>query len=818
MAEAIKVTHTDRYCLHCNLPIPTGLLENSDKEPAKFCCKGCESVYQILNDSGLEAFYKVKGDAFDDKPQAALVTGARYEYFDDPKFISSNVTPQPQGLCSVQFLLDGVHCSACVWLLEKLPILNQGILNSQVQFSKSSIEILYDPLKISLSKIAQLIDSLGYRPRIYRLDINQDSYSKSLLLRIGVAGFCAGNTMLLAVSLYQGLFTGIEERYRLLLHIVSLVLTLPAIFYSAAPFYQSAIAGLKLKMLHIDLPISLGISIGFLASAYNTFVGAEHVYFDSVCMLIFLLLIGRWFQHKGVKQAADSAKLLPSLLPHSAIKVNNDIREEVYIESLQETDLIEVGPNQVMPVDGTVTNGDSQIDLSILSGESKAQPVEVGSKVFAGSLNLGSKLQVQVERVGAKTRMGSILELVDKATNQKSQLMQLTDRISGYFVFFVITFALFTFGFWYQAGFEVAFNHTLAFLVITCPCALGLAAPVTLSVAISKAAKLGIFIRSAEALEHLTKVVTVYFDKTGTLTKGLTAVVETYPQLNSISVEDLQLLKQLEQNREHPIAYALLNKLSEVISSERALDLDSIKELAGRGISAYHKGDRFLVGSYQFLKDNGIKLNEPQSSFVKQSLQNCCSPVFFAKQDQVLTVFAVGDALKEGLQQVLSSACFKQKVLGVLSGDNKEIVRKISSQLGLEKYHAELTPEDKVRFIEQAKSDGAVAFFGDGVNDVAALAAADIGIGVSGGAEASLKVADIYLADPDPKLFSELFEGAGRTLRTVQRNLYFSLIYNLIGGSLAIAGYINPLAAAIIMPLSSLTVVLSSTMSHTFKK
>lgn len=809
-----KVTEQPDECLHCGLNIPA-LRAHSAAEEVRFCCRGCECVYQLLQGLGLKEFYNIKESVGSDTKQAALTTGAKYLHFDDPEFQKRHLREQREESRRIDLYVEGIHCAACVWLLERLPDILPGIDESRVHFETSSLRICYRADKVRLSEIAASIDSLGYKP-VAKTGQSADELNRrqrrDILLRLAVAAVSAGNTMMIAISLYQGWFSGMEQSYVKFFHWVSLIVSLPAVLYSAQPFYRAAFGGLRVGALHIDLPISIGIIAGFLASAFNTVVGAQHVYFDSICMLVFLLLLGRWLQRVTLDHALASKALIHTLLPLDAIRMEGKKEVPVYSGSLLVGQIVRVVENSAVPVDGELISGRSFVDTSVLTGESRPQRVVRGDKVYAGTRNVGEAFDLLVEKSGENTRLGTLLSTLDGIAQKKPRIVQETDKVASWFVAIVVCLAICTAGYWFwSSGLFVAIDRTLALLVVSCPCALGLAAPISLSIAQKKAANMGIFIRSAEALERVAAVTHLCLDKTGTVTSGIPTVVSTlyHSELSELQKrEALTSAAALEQGVSHPFASAIRE-----IASCQDRRFQSLRNQLGKGVSGVDENNAmWRLGSKRFLVSQGVGVGKEFESFQTDNEQNAVSTVFLSKDDTVQLAFAIGDPLKPHAAQVIRHLIGWKYEMSILSGDSQGVVDAVAKQLGIRssQVFGELSPEDKVSRVEKAQSSSATMMLGDGANDAAAFAAASVGVAVHGGAEVSLRTADVFIADPDFLRIQDLFALSARTLSVIRRNLLFSAVYNVVGAALAILGVITPLLAAILMPISSLTVIVSS--------
>lgn len=809
MADRRQTRSEEVLCSHCDLPVPAGLVEEGAEH--QFCCGGCRLAFKVINDAGLDGYYGLR-DRIADSAEPAHTSGRGYREFDDPAFQELYVRRTASGLAVMDLYLEGVHCAACVWLVEKLPEVLDGIAEIRLDMGRSLARVQWDPEQISLSRVARFLDSIGYPPHPYRGVAAQEMarrQDRALLLRIGVAGAVAGNVMLMAIALYGGRFHGMAVEYRDLFRWASLFLTLPAVLWCAQVFYVGSIGAFRTRSLHMDIPITLGIWASFLHGAWNTFRGSGEVYFDSVTALIFLLLVGRYLQRRQQRAAADATLLLFSLTPSSARRVEGGEVREVAVESLKPGDLVELLPGESVPADGLIASGKSTLDRSLLTGESRPEPAGPGSPVHAGTVNLGSPLRMEVRAVGEDTRLGHLMQLVEEASRRRAPVVQLADRLSGFFVGAVLGLALLTFIIWFFLDPAGAIDHTVALLIVSCPCALGLATPLAVAAAIGRAARRGILIKGGDALEPLAKPSRMILDKTGTVTEGRMALIRWWGD------QELKApVAAAESRSTHPVAVAL----AAAVPVEDYPGPVEIRETTGGGLDARIGDRQLLIGSPGFIDASGCPIPPQVRDTILEMASQGLTPVVVAVDGSATAVAGLGDPIRPDSAEVLDQLRRKGWKVELLSGDHPELVQSVAARVGLEPGQARggASPEDKVAAVESAAAEGPVIMVGDGVNDAAALALATVGIGVHGGAEAALAAADIYLVEPGLEPLSRLVEGAGRTMKLIRRNLAFSLAYNAVAMSLAMAGLMSPLLAAVLMPASSIIVVVSSYRNRTF--
>ena len=786
-------------CSHCGLPVPAGLVREGEAE--QFCCAGCETVWGVLHAAGLERYYSVR-EAVDARAQRTASTGRAYEEFDDPAFARAYVKPLPGGLCETEFLLEGVHCAACVWLIEKLPEVAAGVVESRVSLRRSTVSVQYRPDAISTSAVARQLDRLGYAPHPARgggARAARQIEDRKHLIRVAVAGAIAGNVMLLAIALYGGALTGIEPIWEHTFRWISMGLGVLTLAWPGRVFFKGALAALRTRSAHLDLPIAIALGAGAVWGTVNTIRGSGEIYFDSLSVLIFLLLAGRWIQHRQQRWAADSVELMLTLTPSSASVIADDgTAQRVPIDAVEVGDVVEIGAGDTAPADGVVAEGESSVDQSLLTGESVPVRVSVGSPVAAGTTNLSSTIRVRVEAVGEATRIGRLMQLVADAGGRKVPIVRLADRVAGWFVLAVLALAAITVGVWlFVAGPAVALEHATALLIVACPCALGLATPMAMAVAIGRCSRRGVLVKDASALQALATPGVLILDKTGTITEGRAGVAAWHGD------ESLRApVAALERSSSHPVARALS------ALDTGALRVDHADHIVGGGVRGSVAGHDLAVGSLAFMESLGARIDDHWRDLAAQAALAGRTPIFVADSGEVRALAELGDRVRADSRDAID----RLRALGwrvrVLSGDHPDVVRTVAAELGRDDAAGAVSPERKAAEVERLVAAGErVVMVGDGVNDAAALAGATVGIAVHGGAEASLEAADVYLREPGLAPIAELVERSASTMRTVRTVLTVSILYNAIAATAAMAGVMSALAAAVLMPASSFTAV-----------
>jgi len=562
----------------------------------------------------------------------------------------------------------------------------------------------------------------------------------------------------------------------------------------------------------MDLPIAIGLTAGLIGGAWNTLRGTGELYLDAVTLLIFLLLSGRWLERRAHRRASDAAELLQALAPSSARQLAGDAVREVPIDALAPGDRVEVRAGDPVPVDGEVEAGASELDASLLTGETRPRAVAPGDRVHAGTLNLAARLVVKVTETGEATRVGRLARLVEESARRRAPVVRLADRLAGRFVAVALLLAAAILAAWWSVDPARAIDHAVALLVVTCPCALGLATPLAVSVAIGRAARAGIVVKGGDVLERLATPGRLWLDKTGTLTEGRARLVDVAGEPGA-----LRLVLALESASAHPVARALQEALAGAFPVVPPCDEPAVRGRAG--LSGRVEQHRVRVGAPAWVLEEATPAPGLEAMFdawLEAERARARTVVLVAVDGLVVTGVSFGDRLRPDAGPALDRLRARGWRVGILSGDEPAAVLAVGRALGIDPAdcHGGLSPEDKLARVEASRRDGPVVMVGDGVNDAAALAAATVGVGVHGGAEAALGAADVFVTRPGVAPVADLFDGADAALRTIRRNLAISLAYNVVGASLAAAGVITPWFAAILMPLSSLSVIGSSTRQH----
>lgn len=782
-------------CIHCHDRVGVPLY-HQDLGP--FCCHGCGVVFQLLRDHDLLTYYQIRESSISSpvfrKPQDPSLANHSYE---SPEFLADFSTlidcaengPKRQ----VEFFIEGIHCLACLWLVEKIPQIIPSVISAELNLETSRARFIMDK-DFSVSQLARLISGLGYRPYPLKKDEDgpalQKKEERTMLLRIGVAMAAAGNISILAISLYAGA----EGQLARIFEWLMLALSLPVIFYSAIPFYQNAWGNLKQKSLSVDLPIAVSIILGSLSGLYNLINQKGEIYFDTIVMLVLLLLLARYVLKKATLKGLSQSSFY-QLISYGSSLVQDEKNlafTPIFNRLIKVSDVIKVLSGQTVPADGQMISGTGTINQSLLSGESSPVAIGCGQPVYSGTTVDNGELVFKVSAIQSDTRLGKILKKVEEGRLKSSPILELSQLWAKYFVWGVFLTAFTVFVYWfYQGQSQIGFVRALTLIIITCPCALALATPLAMTRSMSLLSKCGVIVKNSQALEKICQIKHVYFDKTGTLTNGQFSLLsfKIYPDqfFNENEIENL--IYALEENSKHPLGIMIREYLGQKRSFP-ALTVESRTILPGFGVRGQYRGREFFLG-----RDLTLPATHTQ--------------VVLKHAEQVLAVIELSDQIRPDSIATVHSLKKMGLTVAILSGDAKPVVQEVGSRLQIddEKLWDSLTPEEKLK---KVKNENQVMMVGDGANDAMALASASVGVAVSGSIDVSLKAAEVYLLNPGVRDLPLLIELSQETIKLIKRNMGLSIVYNFIAGFLTLLGFLNPLWAAIIMPVSSLTVLFST--------
>ena len=793
-------------CFHCGLPIAEDADYHSQLEDKKrdFCCFACQSVCEAIYEAGLQGYYQRT-------PQGTLLapppTPPRdIEMYDLDEVQQDFVNCQGE-LRDTHLLVEGIHCAACVWLIERGMMRIPGVSTANVNLAGKRLHLRWDNQRVKLSALIHRLSQIGYAGVPYDPEIAEGSMKKAnraMLFRLFFAAFAMMNLNLIAIALYSGADRGQFVNF---FHWMACALATPTLLYSGYPFYKGAWSGLRNARLTMDLPIAIGLSVTYAYSLYVTMGGAGAVYFDTVTNLTFVILIGRYLEGMFRHQAVAATNRLMDLQPRVATVLRDGEEKILSVRAVLVGDRVLVRPGSKIPMDGLVCEGRSSVDESMLSGESVAVKKHIGDHVSAGTLNGSGAIVVEVRAASQDSMLAKIIRLVEEAQSSKAPIQRVADNIVPWFVLATLICAGLTFFIWSE-NFEMALMAATSVLIITCPCALGMATPMSIAVASGLGAKHGILVKNGVVLETMSKVTHFVFDKTGTLTEGKMRLDQVIVATGQDATGLLVLAAGVERYSEHSVAQAVVRAAEERQLSYRSIAAHGFHATAGAGVEADADGKRVLLGTAEWLVQNRIILQssllQARAEFEAQA-KTC---VHLAVDGQHVAVIVLADTLRADAQGLVNTLRAAGIGMTMLSGDRKPVAEAIARQLGGMDVIAEVLPQDKDRVIQQLQQRGErVAMVGDGVNDAPALIRADVGIALGSGTDVSVESADIVLMQNELDKVRLATLLSRRTLRTIKQNIGLSFVYNAIMVPLAMMAHVTPLMAAITMPISSLLVI-----------
>jgi len=803
-------------------------------DPSKaphFCCAGCSTVWQMLHVHGLDRYYEL-AQAEGQRPSKPA-SASMHAHLDHAAFRDRHVERMADGRFRCEFRIDGMRCGACLWLLESMPRLERGLASSRVNLGRSTLSIEWIDGETSLSRIADRIVSLGYGVRPLGSRASREAWraeDRAWLVKLGVAGAISSNVMAIAFALYGAEFTWMDQPLRSFLQWTSVGLAGLSVAWPGSIYFRNAWAAIRTRTPHVDLPIALALLAGLLGGLWTTVRGESGIYVESVAMLVFLLLVGRFTQFRQQRRARHEVELLCALVPQVARRVVAHAQrrtddsapgagpagtsdpattiEEVPTDALEPGDIVEIAAGDSVPADGVLHAGSAHVDTQWLTGESRPVRMVQGDPVLAGSRAVGAPMRVRVTLTGDRTRAARIAALVDRAMAERPPVVEFANRIAGWFLVAVIVVAACTGAAWWLIDPSRALSIVVAMLVVTCPCALGLATPLTMVASLGKAARAGMLVRSGAVLERLARAGTVVLDKTGTVTEGRMSVASVWSREGTGDIADREVLRcaaALERSSAHPLARAIVSHAQrECIPCTEASD---VVEHAGQGITGTVGGVRVAVGSVRMMDELGIVMPADVRAHASGAASRGMSIAVVAIADHAVSVIGVADALRPEAHELVSEMRRRGWSVCMASGDVPEVTAEVARAIGLQPAMARggCSPEDKLQMVREIAARPVVVV-GDGVNDMPAMAAADVSVAVRQGTQSALDRADVALSGDGLMPIVTLLDGARRTMRAIHVNFAISLAYNVAGAALAATGVITPLIAAVLMPLSGLTV------------
>ena len=783
-------------------------------------------AHAALRSAGLDdTYYRLVGmsPAAKRQPVAERGNALTAAYLGTPDFVARHGTANSDGTHTVALQISGMHCVACSWLVDQVVTREAGVCEAEVDLPRARVQIKLATGQTSLAHVADRLATFGYHLHPVDASHSDAGRERSLLIRVGVCWAIAGNVMLLAFTFYSGLDATLQPELAGAARWASLALTSAAIFVGGSVFFRRAMASIVMAArarnpfrLHMDVPISLGILVGFVASAYSTASGTEsEIWFDSIAILIAALLTARWLQTRGQQSAREASERLFSVLPRVARKLATDGTEQfVSVDDLEAGDLLRVETGESCPTDGQVVSGQTHFNQAALTGESHPVQVAPGDAALAGTINLGATVVVRASAPGASSQVGQMLGWLENNRGRKADVVLMADRLAGWFVFAVVLLA----GLTAVVGVRMfpgdVVNRVVAMLVIACPCALGMATPLVMVTARGRSARRGCLIKNDATVETLSLVDSVVLDKTGTITSGDLHLVDVHGDATVLDAVAI-----LEMHSRHPVA-AAIGKLGRARERDRDRATD-VEERWGRGIEGVVDGRRLLVGNPRWVDECTSDLTRDRTSSSAELTAASAAvadagqtPVAVAVDGVWRSVLAFQDPLREDARQTVESMQSRGQQVYLLSGDHPDATARVGQQLGLppENVLGGALPRDKERFVTELRQSGRVAMIGDGINDATAMRTADVGIALGSHNAPAVVAADILIQSGNLSAANDLIDLAHNARRRIRANLTFSVAYNITGALAAMAGLVTPLVAAVAMPASSLIVIATSLM------
>jgi Cu+-exporting ATPase len=779
-------------CYHCGEDCVDSSISIEDKP---FCCEGCKTVYSILKTNELDGFYSLEEQG---GTKTALFQQNKYAYLNEPEIISSLLDYQDDEISMVSFYIPKIHCSSCIWLLEKLYKIKRGIKVSTVNFTRKTIRISFNPKEISLREVVESLHSIGYEPSINLKNLDKEEtrgIEKSLWYKIGVAGFAFGNIMLAALPEYFATpEQPIDPKYAELFQYLSMVLAIPVVLYSASDYFKSAFYAIKNKGINIDIPIAIGVATLFIRSVYEVVYLHQPGYFDSLAGLVFYLLIGKAYQSKTYSNIAFDRDY-KSYFPISVVKLNQGKEYVIPLTHLKKGDRMLIRNDEIIPADSILISKEASIDSSFITGEEKVLQKQSGDKIFAGCRQVGSAIEVEVVKTINQSELTSLwndAKMIDHKS--KDDFQSITNKISSYFTIAVLLIALVALIYWLRIDTSIAINVFTSVLIVACPCALALAAPISFGQAIRKFGKAKLYYKDTTSVERSGHIDEIVFDKTGTITQAHSARI-TFVGAELSSQESSEIRSGF-RNSYHPLSLNLYNHLA----NYPIVDIAHFNESGGKGIEFDVGGHHYKLGSAGFCE---IDIAD------ELALQ---TRVYIKKNDVYRGYFSFSNEYRAELKKVLTDLNSYQ--LSVITGDNESEKEKLEHYFGAgSRILFNQSPIDKLNYIKELQNKSLkVLMIGDGLNDAGALSQSDVGISISEDTNNFSPACDAILDASNFHLLPQFLRFSRMTIKTVKISMIISLLYNVIGLSFAVQGLLSPLFSSILMPTSSISVVLLSTL------
>ncbi|GIW23008.1 MAG: copper-translocating P-type ATPase [Candidatus Sericytochromatia bacterium] len=773
-----KIAAKETKCHHCSLNLPSKPIIKDNKF---FCCNGCYIASKVINSNNNEI------DLILENELNKII-----------KIDKSNINDLKETNVE-NFTIKGINCSSCVQIIEKVVNKQNGVIYCKVNPISNILKISYDNNYFFIDDLTKKLKKLGY---ILQKDNSDNKYfelEENYLIKLGLCWFLSMNIMALSFARYFG---EIESHVLSTSFMIKMeaILSFVVTFVLGYQLIRNSLFKLKSFSFGMDFLVSFGSVTAYIYSLYSMYIGSENVYFDTSSMIISLVLLGKYLEALAKSKAGISIKRLIDTNDKKILVKKNGQEFYKYIDELQINDEIIVKKGEKFYVDGIIIEGESSVDESMLTGESIPINKKVNDKVFAGTINLENYLIVRVTEIGKETTIFKIINLIEKAYIEKNEFQKIADKVSQYFIPIVILLSLLTYSLWFNYSTSQAIIYAISVLVVACPCALGLATPMSTFIGLDKLAQKGIILKDSNLFEKLQKIDTIIFDKTGTITKGKLEVKKFINISKKYSDQDIFIFsKSLEILSEHPISKSICNYLSEIKLNK---NVKNFKNFSGLGLYGEIEDKKIYIGSKNFLLENNFKIN--------LEFQEALTQVYIFINNDLVGVFLLEDNLKDNAKETIQILSKKYDIY-LLSGDNEYVVKYIANKLDIKKYEYNQLPEDKLRFIEKLKSENRnIIMIGDGINDAPALSKADIGISIINASDISKEVSDISMINSDIDKIPYLLDFSNKVINNLKINLFWAFSYNIVSIPLAMFGLLKPIFAALSMTISSLLIVNNS--------
>lgn len=778
-------------CYHCGAEFDEVVVEAFEH---RFCCEGCKTVFEILDVNGLNTYYGIESTP---GIKLSKSVGNKYAFLDSEEVREGIIDFQDGGVSSVRFYVPKIHCSSCIWLLENLHRLHSGVAKATVNFLKKEVYIVFHDKDITLRELVELMSSVGYEPTISLDNFKgkkEQSSSKTFFYKLGIAGFSFGNIMLLSFPEYFDTADYLDDSFSKLFGYLNIFLATPVFLYSASDYYVSAYKAIRNRYFNIDFPISVGIFTLYFRSAFEIISGSGPGFMDSFTMFVFLLLVGKWYQNRTY-QALSFERDYKSYFPLAVVRLRDNEESAVPVGNLKIGDTIILRNNEIMPTDGVLLSDNSQIDYSFVTGESQAITKTKGDKLFAGGRQLGMSAKILVKSEVSQSYLTRLWNQ-DTFTKDEAGYQTIVNNVSKYFTVFVIIVALATLFFWFGSGASMALKIFTSVLIIACPCALALTLPFSYGNTMTILGRNRFYTKNSETIEKLALVDSIVFDKTGTLTQSGDEKIDFVG--NGLTAEEKSWVKSMVSHSTHPLSKVIYNFLSE----SQVVAVSDFDELPSKGLVGRINDTMIKVGSRTF------------TGYIGTDKQDLSSRVYIRVGDHNVGYFLIRKRYREGITGLIESLKGNNYDLHLISGDNEAELNNLSGLFESAQLHFNQTPQSKLEYVQKLQKDGKnVLMIGDGLNDAGALKQADVGIAISDDVYNFTPACDAIL---DATRFNDLLLFLGftkSTLKIVKWSFLISLTYNTVGMGFAVYGLVTPLFAAILMPISSITVVSFITIS-----